>query len=69
MIKENVLNALNYQLNAELYSAYLYLSMEAYFESIEMAGFGNWMRVQAQEEMAHAMKFYGYIVQRGERVI
>ena len=69
MIKENVLNALNYQLNAELYSAYLYLSMEAYFESIELTGFGNWMRVQAQEEMTHAMKFYDYIVQRGERVI
>jgi len=69
MIKENVLNALNYQLNAELYSAYLYLSMESYFESIELTGFGNWMRVQVQEELAHAMKFYDYIVQRGERVI
>jgi ferritin len=69
MIKKNVLNALNSQLNAELYSAYLYLSMEAYFESIDLSGFASWMRAQAQEELAHAMKFYDYIVQRGERVI
>ncbi len=69
MIKEKVLKALNLQLNAELYSAYLYLSMEAYFESIELNGFGNWMRVQVQEELTHAMKFYDYIARRGGRVI
>ena len=68
MLKENILKALNSQLNAELYSAYLYLSMEAYFESIDLSGCANWMRAQAQEELTHAMKFYGYIVQRGERV-
>jgi len=68
MIKKRVLDALNSQLNAELYSAYLYLSMEAYFESIDLSGFANWMRAQAQEELIHAMKFYDYIVQRGERV-
>lgn len=68
MIKEKVLKALNSQLNAELYSAYLYLSMEAYFESIDLSGFANWMRAQAQEELVHAMKFYDYIVQRGERI-
>jgi ferritin len=68
MIKENVLKALNSQLNAELYSAYLYLAMEAYFESIDLSGFANWMRAQAQEELVHAIKFYDYIVQRGERV-
>ncbi len=68
MLKENVLKALNSQLNAELYSSYLYLSMEAYFESIDLSGFANWMRAQAQEELAHAMKFYDYIVRRGERV-
>jgi ferritin len=69
MLKENILKGLNSQLNAELYSAYLYLSMEAYFESIDLSGCANWMRAQAQEELTHAMKFYGYIVQRGERVI
>jgi ferritin len=68
MLKENILKALNSQLNAELYSAYLYLSMEAYFESIDLSGCANWMRAQAQEELTHAMKLYGYIVQRGERV-
>jgi ferritin len=68
MLKENVLNALNSQLNAELYSAYLYLSMEAYFESIDLSGCANWMRAQSQEELMHAMKLYDYIVQRGERV-
>jgi len=68
MLKENVLGALNSQLNAELYSSYLYLSMEAYFESIDLSGFANWMRAQAQEELMHSMKFYDYIVRRGERV-
>lgn len=60
--------ALNGQLNAELYSAYLYLSMAAYFESADLAGFANWMRVQFQEEQFHAMKFYDYIIERGGRV-
>jgi ferritin len=67
-MKKRVLDALNSQLNAELYSAYLYLAMEAYFESIDLSGFANWMRAQAQEELVHAMKFYDYIVIRGERV-
>jgi ferritin len=61
-------DALNEQVNAELYSAYLYLSMEAYFESINLAGFANWMRVQTQEEIAHAMKIYDYIDERSGRV-
>ncbi|MHC4482189.1 MAG: ferritin [Planctomycetota bacterium] len=61
--------ALNGQLNAELYSAYLYLSMAAYFESSDLSGFANWMRVQNQEEQFHAMKFYDYILERGGRVI
>lgn len=68
MLKESILKALNLQLNAELYSSYLYLSMEAYFESIDLSGFANWMRAQAQEELMHSMKFYDYIVRRGERV-
>ncbi len=56
--------ALNEQLNAELYSAYLYLSMSTYFESLNFSGFANWMRVQAKEETGHAMKFYSYIFER-----
>ncbi len=69
MIKEKIQNALNDQLNAEIYSAYLYLSMAAYFHSINLKGFANWMEVQYQEEMTHAMKFYNYLLQRGGRVI
>ena len=60
---------LNEQLNAELYSAYLYYSMAAYFESINLAGFANWMMVQFQEEQFHASKFYRYINERGGRVL
>jgi ferritin len=68
MISKKMEKALNGQLNAELYSAYLYLSMAAYFESADLAGFANWMRVQVQEERFHAMKFYDYIIERGGRV-
>ncbi len=68
MIKKKIENELNKQTNAELYSAYLYLSMSAFFESISLRGFANWMRVRAQEEMVHAMKLYDYIHERGGRV-
>ncbi|WP_027179021.1 ferritin [Maridesulfovibrio bastinii] len=61
--------ALNEQLNAEMYSSYLYLSMSAYFSDAGLSGFANWMRVQAQEELAHAMMFYDYIIERGGRVV
>lgn len=68
MINKKMEQAINKQVNAELYSAYLYLSMSAYFESVNLAGFANWMKVQAQEEVSHAMKFYNYLVERGGRV-
>ena len=68
MLNTRILDELNKQMNAELYSAYLYLSMSAYFESINMAGCANWMRVQAQEEMTHTMKFYSFIVERDGRI-
>lgn len=61
--------ALNEQLNAEMYSSYLYLSMSAYFSDAGLSGFANWMRIQAQEELSHAMKFYDYINERGGRVL
>ena len=69
MISDRMQKALNGQLNAEIYSAYLYLSMNAYFKSANLDGFANWMYAQAQEEMLHAMKFYEFINQRGGRVI
>jgi ferritin len=65
---EKMVDALNSQLNAELYSSYLYLSMGTWFESEDMSGFASWMKVQAQEELSHAMKIHDYIVQRGDRV-
>jgi len=68
MISKTMQNALNEQVNAEFYSAYLYLAMEAYFESISLPGFANWMRCQCQEEALHAMKFYDYINERNSRV-
>ena len=61
--------ALNGQVNAELYSSYLYLSMNAYFKSVNLDGFANWMYAQAQEELMHAMKFYDFINQRGGRTL
>jgi len=60
---------INKQINAELYSAYLYLSMQSYFDSINLAGFASWMRVQAKEEFTHADKFYHHVNERGGRVI
>ncbi|MHC4343371.1 MAG: ferritin [Planctomycetota bacterium] len=68
MIGKKMQNALNEQVNAELYSAYLYLAMEAFFESANLPGFANWMRVQTQEELSHAMKIYDYVGERGGRV-
>jgi ferritin len=68
MLKQKLENAINKQINAELWSAYLYLSMSAYFESINLGGFASWMRVQAQEEVNHAMKFYNHVVERRGRV-
>lgn len=68
MLDKEMENAINKQMNAELYSGYMYLSMAAYFESIDLSGFASWMRVQAQEELSHGMKFYDYLVTRGARV-
>lgn len=68
MLSENMEKALNDQIQAEMYSAYLYLGMEAYFQSINLMGCANWMRVQTQEELVHAVKFYDFINERGGRV-
>jgi ferritin len=61
--------ALNEQINAEMYSAYLYLSMESYFMSLNLNGFANWMRVQVQEELTHAMKIYDFVNERSGKVV
>ncbi|MBP2146016.1 ferritin [Methanofollis sp. W23] len=67
MISHTILEALNRQINRELYSAYLYLSMSAWFSDRGLPGFANWMQVQVKEEQFHAMKFYDYCIARGGR--
>jgi ferritin len=69
MISKKMEAAINKQINAEIYSAYLYGSMAAYFDANNLAGFSNWMRVQVQEELSHAVKFYEYLNDRGGRAI
>ncbi|MHC4265539.1 MAG: ferritin [Planctomycetota bacterium] len=69
MINKKIEKALNGQQNAEFYSAYLYLSMSAYFQKVDLPGFANWMNVQFQEELSHAMKFFNHIAERGGEVI
>jgi len=64
-----VQDAINGQINAELYSAYLYLSMAAYCDGAGLSGCAHWMRKQSQEEIEHAMKFYAYVNDRGGRVV
>ena len=65
MINEKLEKAFNDQINKELYSENLYLSMQAYFERLNLKGFVNWMSVQVQEEHAHALGMFDYLNQRG----
>jgi ferritin len=62
-------DAINEQIKNEIYSAYLYLSMSAHFEGRNLNGFAKWLRVQANEELGHAMKFYDYLFERGGQVV
>ena len=68
MLNPKIEEELNNQINEEVYSAYLYLSMSAHFESVGLKGFARWMHVQYREETDHAMKLYNYIHERGGRV-
>jgi ferritin len=68
MFNKSVEKAINEQINKEFSSAYLYLSMAAHFEGKNLSGFANWMKVQYQEETAHAMKLFGYVYDRGGTV-
>jgi ferritin len=69
MISKTLQDAINEQINKELYSSYLYLSMAAHFEAANLPGFAHWMRVQYQEEVAHAMKFFDFLNDRGGKVV
>lgn len=68
MIGKIMQDAMNEQINKELFSSYLYLSMAAYFEDRNLPGFANWMRVQTDEEREHAMKIYDFILERGGKL-
>ena len=69
MMNEKMVNAINEQINWELYSAYLYFSMAAYFDSINLKGCASWMRIQAMEEQTHVKRFYDFLTARGGRVM
>lgn len=69
MLSEKMQKAINSQINAELYSAYLYAAMAMYFESVDMSGGAKWMNAQAQEELVHTDKFMNYVNERDGRVI
>lgn len=68
MLSEKIQVALNEQINAELWSAYLYLSMSAYFAADGKPGFANWMNIQFKEEQDHALKIFNFIISRGGKV-
>lgn len=69
MFNQRIEIELNKQINKELFSSYLYMSMSAYFQSIDLLGFANWMGVQAKEELTHAQKIYDFINERTGRVV
>ncbi|MEA3439524.1 MAG: ferritin [Chloroflexota bacterium] len=68
-IEKNVQDAINEQIKNELYSAYLYLAMSAHLEAESLSGFAKWTRMQAEEEVEHAMRLFDYLNQRGGRAI
>ena len=69
MISKRLEDSINQQINAELYSSYLYGSMASYFDHTSLPGFSNWMRIQAKEELTHVLRFYAFLNDRGGRVV
>jgi len=69
MMKQKIQDAFNAQLNAEAFSSHLYMSMSAYLQSINLKGMASWMRLQAEEEKMHEMKFFDYVLARGGKVL
>ena len=69
MLDKNVVDLLNQQINKEFYSAYLYLDFSNFYYDLELNGFGNWYKIQAQEERDHAMLMIQYLQNNGERVV
>jgi ferritin len=68
-MEKRLQKSFNEQIKNEMYSAYLYLAMAAYFESINLEGFSHWMKVQVKEEMGHVMRIFDFLNDRGVRVI
>ncbi len=68
MISKKMQTALNKQINEELFSSYLYLAMSADFEAKNLMGAAKWMKMQADEELEHAMKFFHFVLERGGEV-
>jgi ferritin len=69
MLGKKMQEALNAQINAEQYSSYLYLSMAAWADKMNLKGFGQWFRVQATEELIHVTKFFNYVLDRRGEVV
>lgn len=65
MLKQTVVDEINKQIAREMYSSNLYLAMAGYYQLLNLTGFSHWMRIQAQEEMVHALKFFDYLLNRG----
>lgn len=68
MVSKKLEKAINEQINAEFWSAYLYLSMSAHFSNEGLPGVANWFRIQFQEEQDHALKFMNYLISKGNKV-
>lgn len=69
MISQTLVEAINEQINKEMFSSYLYLSMSAYFDGIGLPGAAHWMSLQSKEEYEHAMKLYGHLSDRGGEIV
>lgn len=67
-ISKTMQDAINKQIQAEFYSAYIYLSMSAYFQTLTLPGIASWLRAQFEEEQVHALKLYDYVIERGGEV-
>lgn len=68
-LNETIRKALNRHINEEFYSSYLYLSMSAWCESVDLPGFAHWLRMQSQEEYAHAMNLFDFVLEREGRAL
>ena len=67
-MNKKLLDEMNVQINKEMYSGYLYLAMAAHFEEENLSGFANWMTIQAEEELEHAMKIFKFLTEVGNQI-